>query len=78
MVVCHPNPPADHFQDHPVVIIKILGDSTRRQPEGGFAASSLTGADAIIPLPELYGRAGSQGTSVTLRRAKLSPGFGKV
>lgn len=30
MVVCHPNPVADHFQDHPVVVVEVLSESTRR------------------------------------------------
>lgn len=30
MVVCRSNPPEDHFQENPVVIIEILSDSTRR------------------------------------------------
>jgi len=34
MVVCHPNPPNDHFQDLPVVVIEVLSDSTRRTDLG--------------------------------------------
>jgi Uma2 family endonuclease len=34
MVVCHPNPRSDHFQDHPVVVIEVLSDSTRRIDQG--------------------------------------------
>jgi Uma2 family endonuclease len=30
MVVCHMNEEADHFQDHPVLIVEVLSDSTRR------------------------------------------------
>lgn len=30
MVVCQSNPPTDHFQDQPVVIVEVLSDSTRR------------------------------------------------
>jgi Uma2 family endonuclease len=30
MVVCKPGPDADHFQDHPVVIVEVLSESTRR------------------------------------------------
>ena len=101
MVVCHPNPRSDHFQDHPVVVIEVLSESTRRidqgekcdtylkipslrvlllveseemavtvhrrTAEGGFAVEYHSGADAVIPLPEigaelplaeLYDRAG--------------------
>ena len=34
MVVCDPNPQSDTFQDHPVVIVEVLSDSTRRIDEG--------------------------------------------
>jgi Uma2 family endonuclease len=34
MVVCHPNPPTDHFQDLPVVVIEVLSESTRRTDLG--------------------------------------------
>ena len=30
MVVCHANPPEDHFQEHPVLIVEVLSPSTRR------------------------------------------------
>jgi Uma2 family endonuclease len=30
MVVCHANPPEDHFQEHPVVVVEVLSPSTRR------------------------------------------------
>jgi len=29
-VVCHPNPPQDHFHDSPVVILEVASPSTRR------------------------------------------------
>jgi Uma2 family endonuclease len=29
-VVCHPNPPTDHFHDAPVVILEVTSPSTRR------------------------------------------------
>lgn len=29
-VVCHPNPPTDHFHDSPVVILEVTSPSTRR------------------------------------------------
>lgn len=32
-VVCQPNPDSDLFQDHPVVIVEVLSDSTRRVDE---------------------------------------------
>ena len=42
MVVCHPNPAADHFQDQPVVIIEVLSDSTRRTDLGEKRDAYLT------------------------------------
>jgi Uma2 family endonuclease len=30
MVVCRRNPDTDHFQDHPVIVVEVLSDSTRR------------------------------------------------
>jgi Uma2 family endonuclease len=30
MVVCHLNEETDHFQDHPILIVEVLSDSTRR------------------------------------------------
>ena len=30
MVVCNSNPPTDHFQDQPVVVIEVLSEFTRR------------------------------------------------
>jgi len=42
MVVCHPNPPSDHFQDHPVVIVEVLSDSTRRTDLGEKRDAYLT------------------------------------
>ncbi len=34
MVVCHPNPLSDHFQDHPVVVLEVMSESTRRIDQG--------------------------------------------
>ena len=42
MVVCHPNPASDHFQDQPVVIIEVLSDSTRRTDLGEKRDAYLT------------------------------------
>jgi Uma2 family endonuclease len=33
LLVCQPNPDSDLFQDHPVVIVGVLSDSTRRVDE---------------------------------------------
>jgi Uma2 family endonuclease len=46
MVVCHSNPPTDHFQDLPIVIIEVLSDSTRRADLGEKR-------DAYLTLPSL-------------------------
>jgi Uma2 family endonuclease len=42
MVVCHPNPPADHFQNQPILIIEVLSDSTRRADLGEKRDAYLT------------------------------------
>ena len=42
MVVCHPNPRTDHFQDQPVVVIEVLSDSTRRTDLGEKRDAYLT------------------------------------
>ena len=34
MVVCHPNPEGDAYQDNPAVIIEVLSQRTRRTDEG--------------------------------------------
>ncbi len=46
MVVCHPNPVTDHFQDQPVVVIEVLSESTRRTDLGEKR-------DAYLALPSL-------------------------
>lgn len=42
MVVCHPNPATDHYQNQPVVIIEVLSDSTRRTDLGEKRDAYLT------------------------------------
>jgi Uma2 family endonuclease len=42
MVVCHPNPEQDHYQDQPVVVIEVLSDSTRRTDMGEKRDAYLT------------------------------------
>jgi Uma2 family endonuclease len=51
-----PNPPTDHFQDQPVVIIEVLSDSTRCTDLGEKRDACLTipEIDAELPLAELY------------------------
>lgn len=41
-VVCRPNPPADSFQDAPVVIVEVLSRSTRRLDIGEKKDAYLT------------------------------------
>lgn len=41
-VICQPNPPEDSFQDHPVIIIEVLSDSTRRTDQGEKLDGYLT------------------------------------
>jgi len=47
MVVCHPNPRSDSFQDHPVVVIEVLSESTRRIDLGEKC-------DAYLKIPSIY------------------------
>jgi Uma2 family endonuclease len=42
MIVCQPNPQADTFQDHPVVVAEVLSDATRRTDEGEKKDAYLT------------------------------------
>jgi Uma2 family endonuclease len=42
MIVCHPNPPTDSFQDNPVVIAEVLSQATRRIDEGEKKDAYLT------------------------------------
>lgn len=42
LVVCHPNPPTDHFHDQPVVVIEVLTDSSRRADLGEKRDAYLT------------------------------------
>lgn len=41
-VVCHPNPPADSFQDEPSLIAEVLSTKTRRTDEGEKQDAYLT------------------------------------
>ena len=42
MIVCHPNPPDDSFQDNPVVIAEVISEATRRIDEGEKRDAYLT------------------------------------
>ncbi len=46
MVICHPNPETDHYQDQPVVVIEVLSESTRRTDLGEKR-------DAYMTMPSL-------------------------
>ena len=41
-VTCIPNPEGDHFQDHPVVVVEVLSESTRRTDLGEKRAAYLS------------------------------------
>lgn len=70
MVVCHPNPLTDHFQDQPVVVIEVLSDSTRRTDLGEKR-------DAYLMLPSLKVLifVEPEKPSVSLHRRKSGGGF---
>jgi len=70
MVVCHPNPPTDHFQDQPVVIIEVLSESTRRADLGEKRDAYLT----IQSLKVLL-LVASDAPVVTVYRRKSEGGF---
>ena len=46
MVVCHPNPERDAYQDNPAVVIEVLSQRTRRTDEGEKR-------DAYLAIPSL-------------------------
>lgn len=46
MVVCDPNPESDQYHDHPVVVVEVLSDSTRRHDE-------YEKRDAYLTIPSL-------------------------
>ena len=70
MVVCHPNPPSDHFQDQPVVIVEVLSDSTRRTDLGEKRDAYLT-----IPSLKVLLFVDSDSPSATVYRRKPEGGF---
>ena len=71
MVVCHPNPATDHFQDQPVVVIEVLSESTRR-------SDLEEKRDAYLTLPSLKVLlfVESDRPSVIVHRRKPEGGFG--
>jgi Uma2 family endonuclease len=70
MVVCLQNPAHEHFQDHPVLIIEVLSDSTRRVDLGEKRDAYLT-----IPSLKLLLFVDSDSPRVTLHRRKPEGGF---
>jgi Uma2 family endonuclease len=70
MVVCHPNPAAEHFQDQPVVIVEVLSDFTRRADLGEKRDAYLT-----IPSLKLLLFVESDSVAVTLHRRRPEGGF---
>ncbi|MEK7952731.1 Uma2 family endonuclease [Luteolibacter soli] len=70
MVVCHPNPATDHFQDQPVVVIEVLSESTRRADLGEKRDAYLTVSSLkVLLLVE------PDGASVTAYRRRSEGGF---
>jgi Uma2 family endonuclease len=70
MVVCHPNPPDDHFQDQPVVVVEVLSESTRRADMGEKCDAYLT-----LPSLKVLMLVESDRPEVTVYRRKLEGGF---
>ena len=70
MVVCHPNPTADHFQDQPVVILEVLSDSTRRTDLGEKRDAYLT-----IPSLKVLLFVEPDAPAVTVHRRQPEGGF---
>ena len=73
LVVCHPNPSTDHFQDWPVAVIEILSDSTRRADLGEKRDAYLT-----IPSLKVLIFAESESPAVIVHRRKTEGGFAVV
>jgi len=70
MVVCHPNPTTDHFQNQPVVIIEVLSDSTRRTDLGEKRDAYLS-----IPSLQVLLLVETGAPAVTVYRRKPDGGF---
>jgi Uma2 family endonuclease len=49
MVVCRPNPPAESFQDEPIVIVEVVSSQTRRIDEGEKRDAYL-----MVPSLDIY------------------------
>lgn len=70
MVVCRPNPPTDHFQEHPVVIVEVLSEGTRR-----IDLSEKRDAYFTIPSLKVLIFAESESHSVLVYRRRSQGGF---
>lgn len=70
MVVCQSNPDTDHFQNHPVVIVEVLSESTRRQDLGEKRDAYLT-----IPSLKVLLLIDPDSPTVTLYRRIAEGGF---
>jgi Uma2 family endonuclease len=70
MVVCHPNPASDHYQNQPVVIVEVLSDSTRRTDLGEKRDAYLT-----IPSLRVLLFVEPDHPAVTVHRRKPEGGF---
>lgn len=70
MVVCHPNPLADTYQEHPVVVIEVLSDSTRRTDMGEKRDAYLA-----IPSLKVLLLVEPDAPSVTVLRRRTEGGF---
>lgn len=70
MVVCHPNPVSDHYQDQPAVVIEVLSESTRRADLGEKRDAYLT-----IPSLKVLLFVESDSPAVTVHRRKSEGGF---
>ena len=70
MVVCQSNPETDHFQSHPVVVIEVLSESTRRTDLGEKKDAYLA-----IPSLKVLILVETEKPSLTLYRRKPEGGF---
>ncbi|WP_367872562.1 Uma2 family endonuclease [Luteolibacter sp. Populi] len=70
LVVCHPNPQTDHFQDNPVVVVEVLSESTRRTDLGEKRAAYLG-----IPSLKVLLLVETDAPQVTVHRRRVEGGF---
>lgn len=69
-VVCHPNADSDRFQDHPVVVVQVISESTRRTDLGEKRAAYLS-----IPSLKVLIFAESEEARVVVHRRRVDGGF---